>query len=177
MYFCTLLQHLNRENDLLCSCSFWIQVRRVSQLICLTHGLTKDCQAFTRLFLSFEYCQESKTASIYVRETLRNSCIIIFEFYLELRFSKVLLLCDKSYFLRNITKVYNFTRTSNKCNKIVRAIHSVIARLDRHAKYYAPSHKTHYIKPYRKQNRTESAFSARKNIIWLTSYWGQDRLN
>jgi len=87
VYFHTLFQHLNRENDLLCSCSFWIQVRCVSQLICLTHVLTKDCQAFTRLFLSFEYCQENKTAAIYVRETLKHLCIIMFEFYLELGFN------------------------------------------------------------------------------------------
>lgn len=50
-----------------------------------------------------------------------------------------------------------------------RTIHSVTASLDKHAKSYVPSHKAHYIKPYRKQTRTESAFPARKNIIWLTS--------
>lgn len=57
-----------------------------------------------------------------------------------------------------------------KQDETVRGIHSITARLDRHAKYYALSHKVHYMKPYRKQNRTESVFSARKNIIQLTSY-------
>lgn len=144
MYFYTLLQHLNRENYLLCSCSFWIQVRSVFQLICLTHGVTKDCQTFTRLFLSFEYCEKSKTASIYVRETLRNFCIVIFEFYLRLRFNEVLFLCDKSYFLRSITL---HGQPTSVTRLRVRAIHSVIARLDSHAKYYAMYHKAHYIKP------------------------------
>lgn len=62
-------------------------------------------------------------------------------------------------------------------NKRDRTIYSVAASLDKHTKSYAPSHKVHYIKPYRKQTRTKSAFPARKNIIWLTSCSGQEAVN
>lgn len=37
-----------------------------------------------------------------------------------------------------------------KQDETVGGIHSVTARLDRHAKHYALSHKVHYMKPYRK---------------------------